>query len=155
MPPQNGFCADSRCDREVKRLYECHCCLQSICLNHLNEHDEKEKNHYIIEDLRTKAEAIRTSIDNRLKIIERETIFVEQENKFLERANHLLNGQHQTIEDIQKMLGEFDQLVQLNNFRKSFQKHFFVIHSSFLFYKDCVVKVEPMLSDETNCSESK
>ncbi len=123
--PHSGFCADLKCDREMKRLYECHCCSQSICLNHLNEHDEKDKFRRLIERLRTKTDTIRLNIENRLKIIERETIFIQQERKFLEQANHLLDGQYHSIGDIEKILEE-----------------------------ECIVKVEPLFSNVTNCSST-
>jgi hypothetical protein len=96
--PQSGLCADSNCLKEMKPLYECHCCLRLICFNHLSEHVEiekqtKEKFHLLAKELRTKTDLIQLSIENRLSIIERETKCIEREKKFIEQANHLLDGQ--------------------------------------------------------------
>jgi hypothetical protein len=132
--PQSGFCSDSKCDKEIKRLYECHCCSHLICLNHLNEHDEKEELNSLIQQLRTKTDSVRSSIENRLKIIERETIFIERERKFLEQANHLLDGRCYPITNIGKILEDFDQLIQSNCLRKSFEKKFFSFIRCLFFY---------------------
>ena len=52
--PQSGLCVDSRCDGEMRRLYECHCCSKLICLTHLIEHEEQEKFHSLTQKLQTK-----------------------------------------------------------------------------------------------------
>ncbi|CAF4337403.1 unnamed protein product, partial [Rotaria sp. Silwood2] len=36
-------CTDITCNDEIKELYECHCCLRLVCLNHLIEHIEITK----------------------------------------------------------------------------------------------------------------
>ena len=155
--PLSGVCADSRCDEGVKRLYECHCCLQLICLNHLNEHDEKEKEiqekcHCLIEQLRMKSDLIRSSIANRLKIIERETIFIERERQFFERANQFLDGQSYPIADIEQILEDFNQLVQTHSSGKTFEFCFLHLFGGVFFIEEeSIVKVEPVLSDVTNC----
>jgi hypothetical protein len=117
--PQNGLCTDSNCLKEMKPLYECHCCLRLICFNHLIEHVEiekqmKEKFHFLVKELRTKTDSIQLSIENRLSIIERETKFIEREKKFIEQANHLLDGQIYPINQIEQILEEFNQLIEAN-----------------------------------------
>jgi hypothetical protein len=116
--PQSGFCADSRCDQEMRRLFECHCCSQLICLTHLIEHEEKDRFHSLTQQLRPKIDFIQSSIANRLKLIEQETIFVKRERKFLQSANRFLDGRSYPIGDIQKILEDFNQLVQAHCLRK-------------------------------------
>jgi len=41
--PQIGLCKDLKCDNETKELYECHCCSELICFDHLTEHVEITK----------------------------------------------------------------------------------------------------------------
>ena len=132
--PQSGLCADSRCNGEIRRLYECHCCSQLICLTHLNEHEEKEKFHLLTQQLRTNIDLIQLSIENRLKRIEQETIFVERERKYLQQANLFLDGRSFPIEDIQKILQDFDQLVQSQSSRKKHDFSFSLIYS-FSYFK--------------------
>ena len=109
--PQSGFCVDSRCAKEIRRLYECHCCLRLICLTHLNEHEEKEKVFSLTQQLRTKIDFIESTISNRLKLIEREREFVQQANRFLD-------GRTYSIAEIEKILQGFNQLVQEHCLRK-------------------------------------
>ena len=132
--PQSGLCVDSRCDGEIRRLYECHCCSQLICLTHLIEHEEKEKFHSLTQQLRTKIDWIQSTIQNRLKRIEEETMFVQRERKYLQQANQFLDGRSFPIEDIQKILLDFDQLVQSHSLRN---KHSFSLSSirSFSYFR--------------------
>ena len=116
--PQSGSCVDSRCDQEMRRLYECHCCSQLICLTHLIKHEENDKFHTLTQQLRTKIDFIQSSIANRLKLIEQETIFVERERKFLQQANQFLDGRSYSIGDIEKILDDFNQLNQAHCSRK-------------------------------------
>jgi len=126
--PQSGLCADSNCLKEMKPLYECHCCLRLICFNHLSEHVEiekqtKEKFHLLAKELRTKTDLIQLSIENRLSIIERETKCIEREKKFIEQANHLLDGQIYPINQIEQILEEFNQLVEANRLGKKLNEN--------------------------------
>jgi len=123
--PQHGLCTDSNCLKEMKPLYECHCCLRLICFNHLTEHVEiekqtKEKFHLLTKELKIKTDSIQLSIENRSLIIEREMKLIEREKKFIEQANHLLDGQIHPINQIEQILEEFNQLIEATRLSKKF-----------------------------------
>lgn len=111
--PHMGLCKDLKCDKEkTKELYECHCCSDLICFNHLMEHVEiakknQEKFDCLCEELRRISSSLKLIIENKLIIIERE-------KKLIEQANHLLNGQIYSIMNIENILQEINQAIREN-----------------------------------------
>ncbi|CAF4081207.1 unnamed protein product [Rotaria sordida] len=81
---QIGFCTDLTCDKEIKELYECHCCSRLICLNHLIEHAEITKQNK--ERLDSRRNELITVITTLKLIIEQKLFDIEREKKLIQQA---------------------------------------------------------------------
>ncbi|CAF2376383.1 unnamed protein product [Rotaria sp. Silwood2] len=129
--PEIGSCTDVTCNEEIKDLYECHCCLRLVCLNHLIEHVEitkqnKKRLHMLGNELNT----VITTLE---LIIEEKLVNIEREEKLIEGAKKIdvLNS---STDEIQNILEQINQAISSN-------------HSD-----ETIVKVESSLLETKNCS---
>lgn len=110
--PQSGSCADPTCDNEIKDLYECHCCLRLICLNHLIEHVETVKGH------KARVDGIRHELITLIKtlelIIENKLCDIERERKLIEQAKHSLELSNYSIDQMQTIFDQLNQSIASN-----------------------------------------
>jgi len=110
--PQIGSCTDITCDKEIKHLYECHCCSRLICLNHLIEHVEitkqnKERLDRLSKDLITVSATLKL-------IIKRKLMDIERENKLIEQAKQLLDVRICSLDEIENIFEDINQAIALN-----------------------------------------
>ncbi|CAM2724328.1 unnamed protein product [Rotaria socialis] len=107
--PEIGSCDVKTCDDNIKELYECHCCLRLVCLNHLNDHVElKKQNQRQLDNLRNE---LNTAI-NKLKIIvEEKLLIIGHEQYLIEQAKHFLDVPTSSIDELQNILGRINQAI--------------------------------------------
>ncbi|CAF3270181.1 unnamed protein product [Rotaria socialis] len=129
--PEIGSCDVKTCDDNIKELYECHCCLRLVCLNHLNDHVElKKQNQRQLDNLRNE---LNTAI-NKLKIIvEEKLLIIGHEQYLIEQAKHFLDVPTSSIDELQNILGRINQAIPFSR-------------------SEITMKVEPTLSETKHCS---
>jgi hypothetical protein len=112
--PQTGSCTDLTCDKEIQRLYECHCCSRLICLKHLIEHVEIGKeNQERLESLSNELITVTTT----LKLItEKKLLDIEYENKLIDQSEKLRQKQMYSIDEIQTIFQQINQAIASNRF---------------------------------------
>ena len=116
--PQSGLCTDLTCDKEIKPLYECHCCTRLICLKHLIDHVEIAKeNQERLESLSNELITVTTTLK---LIIEKKLLDIEYENKLIEQSNKLLQIQIYSVDEIQNIFQQINQAIALNRSGKHF-----------------------------------
>ncbi|CAF3668035.1 unnamed protein product [Adineta steineri] len=128
--PADGLCADLTCDKEIKQLYECHCCSRLICLNHLIEHVQatqrnKERFNSLRNDLKTVVGTLKV-------IIEKKLLNIEREKNLIERAQKLLGVENGSIDEVQTIFEEIKQAIGLSQL-------------------EGIIKVEPTLPNTKSC----
>ncbi|CAF1249615.1 unnamed protein product [Adineta steineri] len=129
--PADGLCADLTCDKNIKHLYECHCCSSLICLNHLIEHVEStQRNKERFGSLRNE---LKTVVDSFKAIIEKKLLNIEREKNLIEQAQELLDLENSSIDEIQIIFEEIKQAIAFSQF-------------------DGIGKVGPTLPNTKNCS---
>ncbi|CAF1146684.1 unnamed protein product [Adineta steineri] len=129
--PADGLCADLTCDKEIKQLYECHCCSRLICLNHLIEHVQatqrsKERFNSLQNELKTIVVTFKV-------IIEKKLLNIEREQSLIERAQKLLDVENGSIDEVQTIFEEIKQAIGLSQL-------------------EGIIKVEPTLPNIKTCS---
>ncbi|CAF4293032.1 unnamed protein product [Adineta steineri] len=114
--PADGLCADLTCDKNIKHLYECHCCSSLICLNHLIEHVEStQRNKERFGSLRNE---LKTAVDSFKAIIEKKLLNIEREKNLIEQAQKLLDLENSSIDEIQIIFEEIKQAIAFSQFGK-------------------------------------
>jgi hypothetical protein len=110
--PQTGLCTDVTCEKEIKQLYECHCCSCLICWNHLNEHVEIAKRNKERSDNLSHELIIRTAT---LKlIIEKKLLVIKHEKKLIEQAEKLFDVRIYSIDEMQDIFEKINQAIAYN-----------------------------------------
>ncbi|CAF3982688.1 unnamed protein product [Adineta steineri] len=128
--PADGLCTDLTCDKEIKHLYECHCCSRLICFNHLSEHIEAaQRNKERFNSLRNE---LKTVIDSFTVIIEKKLLNIEREKSLIEKAQKLSDAQTGSIDEVQIIFEEFKEAIALSQLG--------------------IIKVEPTLPNTKVCS---
>ncbi|CAF1122144.1 unnamed protein product [Rotaria sordida] len=110
--PEIGLCTDITCDNEINELYECHCCLRSVCLNHLIQHVEITKeNKRRLDSLRNE---LNTVIITLKLIIEQKLFTIGREQKLIEQGKKFLDMSDSSIDEIQNIFEQINQAIVLN-----------------------------------------
>ncbi|CAF4249025.1 unnamed protein product [Rotaria sp. Silwood2] len=78
--PEIGSCTDIACNDEIKELYECHCCLRLVCLNHLIQHVEITKQNK--QRLNSVRDELNTVITTLTLIVETKLLTIGPRTKF-------------------------------------------------------------------------
>ncbi|CAF1146659.1 unnamed protein product [Adineta steineri] len=129
--PADGLCADLTCDKEIKHLYECHCCSHLVCLNHLIEHVQAtQRNKERFNNLRNE---LKPFVATFKVIIEKKLLNIEREKNLIEQAQKLLDVENGSIDEVQIIFEEIKQAIAFSQL-------------------DGFVKVEPALSNTKSCS---
>ncbi|CAF1065075.1 unnamed protein product [Adineta steineri] len=129
--PADGLCADLTCDKNIKHLYECHCCSSLICFQHLNEHIEATQgNNEQFESLRNE---LKTVVDTFKVIVEEKLLNIEREKSLIEKAQKLLDAKTGSIDEVQIIFEEIKEAIALSQL-------------------DGIIKVEPALQNTKSCS---
>ncbi|CAF1065017.1 unnamed protein product [Adineta steineri] len=98
--PADGLCTDLTCDKEIKHLYECHCCLSLICFQHLSEHVEAaQRNKERLVSLRNE---LKTDVGTLINLTE--------------QAQKLLDVENGSIDEVQIIFEEIKQAIGLSQF---------------------------------------
>ncbi|CAF1064999.1 unnamed protein product [Adineta steineri] len=129
--PADGLCADSTCDKEIKHLYECHCCSSLICFHHLSEHVEAAQRHK--ERLVSLRNELKTAVDTFKVIIEEKLLNIEREKSLIEQAQQFLDAKTGSIDEVQIICEEIKQAIAFSQL-------------------DGIIKVEPALQNTKTCS---
>ncbi|CAF4039910.1 unnamed protein product [Rotaria sordida] len=129
--PINSSCTDITCDDEIKELYECHCCLRLVCLNHLIEHVEIAKKTK--QRLNSLCSELNTMVNIFKQIVEEKRLTIEREQNLIEQAKQFLNEPDISIEKLENIFEKVHQGITSNR-------------------SEMTVKVEPSLSEIQYCS---
>ncbi|CAF4319595.1 unnamed protein product, partial [Rotaria sp. Silwood2] len=119
------------CDVEIKELYECHCCLRLVCLYHLNEHVQIEKNNKRPLD---SFNALNTIVNALKQIVEQKLLMIEREQNLIVEVKKVLDLPSNSIDAIQNIFEKIKQTIKPNR------------------SEEVMVKVEQSLSPTRNCS---
>ncbi|CAF3847814.1 unnamed protein product [Rotaria sordida] len=110
--PEIGSCTDITCDNEINELYECHCCLRSVCLNHLIQHVEITKeNKRRLDSLRNELNTVITTLK---LIVEQKLFTIGREQKLIEQGKKFLDISDSSIDEIQNIFEQINQAIVLN-----------------------------------------
>ncbi|CAF4432979.1 unnamed protein product [Adineta steineri] len=114
--PADGLCASLTCDKEIKHLYECHCCSSLICFHHLSEHVQvTQRNKERLDSLRNE---LKTVVGTLKVIIEKKLLNIEREKSLIERAQRLLGVENGSIDEVQIIFEEIKQAIALSQLGK-------------------------------------
>ncbi|CAF3158205.1 unnamed protein product, partial [Rotaria sp. Silwood2] len=106
-------------------LYECHCCLRLVCLNHLNEHVQITKqNRQRFDSLRN---GLNTIVNTLKQIVKEKLLTIEREQNLIEQGSKILDVSSSSIDELESIFEEISQTIASN-------------HSK-------MVKLEPSLSE--------
>ncbi|CAF3547767.1 unnamed protein product [Rotaria sp. Silwood2] len=115
--PDIGLCADVTCDDEIKELYECHCCLRLVCLNHLNEHVQITKqNKQRFDSLRN---GLNTIVNTLKQIVKEKLLIIEREQNLIEQGNKILDVSSSSIDELESIFEEISQTIASNHSSKN------------------------------------
>ncbi|CAF3719229.1 unnamed protein product [Rotaria sp. Silwood1] len=129
---EKGTCTDITCDDEIKELYQCHCCLQLVCLTHLIQHVEIRKQYkQRLDSLRNE---LNTGVNTLNLIVEEKLFIIKREQNMIEQAKQLLNISNSTMDELQNSFEQINQAIVSN-------------HS-----EEIMLKVESSLSETKDCS---
>ncbi|CAF3953947.1 unnamed protein product [Adineta steineri] len=129
--PVDGLCADLTCDKNIKHLYECHCCSSLICFQHLNEHIEAtQRNKERFGSLRNE---LKTAVDTFKVIVEEKLLNIEREKSLIEKAQKLSDAQTGSIDEVQTIFEEIKEAIAFSQL-------------------EGIIKVEPALQSTKSCS---
>ncbi|CAF1216274.1 unnamed protein product [Adineta steineri] len=129
--PADGLCADLTCDKEIKHLYECHCCSRLICFHHLSEHIEAaQRNKERFNSLRNELKPV---VNTFKVIVEKKLLNIEREKNLIERAQKIFNVQIGSVDEVQIIFEEIKEAIALSQL-------------------DGIIKVEPTSLNTKNCS---
>ncbi|CAF4310739.1 unnamed protein product, partial [Adineta steineri] len=112
--PVDGLCADLTCDKNIKHLYECHCCSSLICFQHLNEHIEATQGNN--EQFKSLRNELKTAVDTFKVIVEEKLLNIEREKSLIEKAQKLLDLENSSIDEIQIIFEEIKQAIAFSQF---------------------------------------
>ncbi|CAF4210689.1 unnamed protein product [Adineta steineri] len=129
--PVDGLCADSTCDKEIKHLYECHCCSSLICFQHLSEHIEAAQRHK--ERFNSLQNELKTVIDTFKVIFEKKLLNIEREKSLIEKAQQFLDAKIDSIDEVQIIFEEIEKAIGLSQLQG-------------------IIKLEPTLPNTKVCS---
>ncbi|CAF1354311.1 unnamed protein product [Rotaria sp. Silwood1] len=114
--PQLGACVDAKCDDKIKELYECHCCLQLVCLSHLNTHLEIRKQTQELDDIRNELHLAK----NKLKSIVEEQMLVIQHNQdLITQAEQCLDVSNSSLDELRNLVENIHQAMPLSQSGKN------------------------------------
>ncbi|CAF1065037.1 unnamed protein product [Adineta steineri] len=129
--PADGLCTDLTCDKEIKHLYECHCCLSLICFHHLSEHVQvTQRNKERLVSLRNE---LKTVVGTLIVIVEKKSLNIEREKNLTEQAQKLLDVENGSIDEVQIIFEEIKEAIALSQLEE-------------------IIKLEPILSNTKTCS---
>ncbi|CAF4095998.1 unnamed protein product [Rotaria sordida] len=129
---EKNLCTDITCDDTIKELYQCHCCLQLVCLTHLIQHVEiakqnRQQFNYLRNELNT--------VINKLNlIVEEKLLTIKHEQNLIEQAKQFLNTPNSTIEELQNSFEQINQAIISNR------------------SEEIILKVEPLSTNMEECS---
>ncbi|CAM4757514.1 unnamed protein product [Rotaria magnacalcarata] len=130
--PKIGSCTEITCDNEGKELYECHCCLRFVCLNHLNLHVEIAKiNKKRLDSVRNE---LNTTVNALKSIVEKKILIIQYEQNLIEQGNQILDLTNSSIDDLQNISEKIYKRIESSR------------------SEEFMVKLEPSLSETKNCS---
>ncbi|CAF1146718.1 unnamed protein product [Adineta steineri] len=129
--PADGLCTDLTCDKDIKHLYECHCCSSLICFHHLSEHIEATQENK--EQFKSLRNELKTIVDTFKVIIEKKLLNIEREKNLIEQAQKLLDAKTGSIDEVQTISEEIKEAIALSQL-------------------DGIIKVEPALQNTKSCS---
>ncbi|CAF4854496.1 unnamed protein product [Rotaria sp. Silwood1] len=119
--PQIGSCTDIKCDDDIKELYECHCCLHLVCLNHLIEHVEITKqNKKRLDSLRNE---LNTVINTLKLIVDKKLLTIGREQYLIEQAKKLVDVPSSSIDELQNIFEQINQIIALNRSDSKYSTH--------------------------------
>ncbi|CAF4750405.1 unnamed protein product [Rotaria sp. Silwood1] len=110
---EKGTCTDITCDDEIKELYQCHCCLQLVCLTHLIQHVEIRKQYkQRLDSLRNE---LNTGVNTLNLIVEEKLFIIKREQNMIEQAKQLLNISNSTMDELQNSFEQINQAIVSNH----------------------------------------
>ena len=115
--PSIGSCDDITCDDEIKDLYECHCCLRLVCLNHLNGHVEITKqNKQQFDGLRNQ---LNTVVNTLKLIIDEKQLSIEREQQLVEHTKTILDVPSSSTNELRNIYEQINQTIASNRSGKN------------------------------------